>query len=292
MPLSRQRIVFGIHSIVPYDRTDESPFGILLVLSGGEIALEAERVELFGGSNRFPFASEQTIIDSEFTFTIGEYPDFIFELFLGATVSTTAPEASGSINNLSNKKGTSVVDASTGIASIAVTTPADLKFGRYAFRAVSGTEVDIFSLGNIDVNRGAALDLDDSLKIVNESPITIPGASASVAVPSIGVTITGGSGSIAMVTDDTGFFDIFTPHTGVSVISVGQTGTIFPEFGARMIAAKASSGDLFEINVFRANGSGAPISLSQNEFSEPELSMKLLFDSVQDKVFELIALRP
>ena len=288
MALSEPRVVFGIHSIVPYDRTTDDPFGLLRVLGGGEINLEAERVTLFGGSNRFPFVSEAGRIEAEFTFTAKEYPDFLFELFLGADITLTAAEAAGSTNNLANVVGTSVV-STAGIVTATVDTAADLKFGHVVIKAVSATTVDLFVHANIDSAKGATdLDIDDDLKL-SGGPFTIVAATPTN-IAQLGIDLNGDAGAIAMVTDDVASFDIFPIHTGASTIEVGKVGTVFPEFGVRMMAAKLSDGRIFEINAFRANGSGLPIGLTENEFSEPELSMVLLFDSAQGKVFDLIAL--
>ena len=65
MGLSTNRIVYGIHSIAPYSRTDYTPYGILKVLGGGSMTLSAEFEDLFGGSNRYAWASEPKTISSE-----------------------------------------------------------------------------------------------------------------------------------------------------------------------------------------------------------------------------------
>jgi len=290
MALSNPRAVFGIHSIVPYDRTTKIPFGIIRVLGGGEISLEAERIDLFGGSNRFPFVSEAGRIDSEFTFTAKEYPDFMFELFLGATVVTTAAEAGGSVNNVANVTGTTALSVA-GVAGVSVDTAADLKFGTYLFVADSATTGNIFVQANIDAAKGAVgnnLDIDDTLVLV-AGPFTIVAATPTN-IAELGVDLDGGAGAIAMTIGDSFSFEIFPIHTGASTIQVGKEGTTFPEFAARMMAAKLSDGRIFEINAFRANGSGMPIGLTENEFAEPELTIKLLFDSIAGRVFDVIAL--
>ena len=288
MALSDPRAVFGIHSFVPYNRTTLIPNGIVRVIGGGEVNLEAERIELFGGSQRFPFLSEAGRIDSEFTFTAKEYPDFLFELFLGADITTTAAEAGGSINNEANVVGTSALDATTGVDNVSIDTASELKFGTYLFVAASATTGNLYALANIDEAKGATdLDINDSMQLV-AGPFTISNSSATN-IAELGIDLNGGTG-VAFVTGDSFSFEVFPIHTGASTIQVGKTGTTFPEFGARMMAAKLSDGRIFEINAFRANGSGLPIGLTENEFSEPELTMKLLFDSTKGRVFDIIAL--
>lgn len=48
MGLSTNRIVYGIHSMAPYQRVDGLPFGILKVIGGGTLSLSAEFEDLFG----------------------------------------------------------------------------------------------------------------------------------------------------------------------------------------------------------------------------------------------------
>ncbi len=290
MAFTTPRQTFSIHAIVPFRRSNELPFGIIRVVQGGEIALDGELIDSFGGSNRFPFASEVADIESEFTFTASEYPDFMFEIFLGATITETAAEASGNASSITNKLGTSVSDGTTGVASIAVDTPADLKFGRYVIKATGSDTVAVFAHSNIDATKGTDLVfIDDDMK-VTDSDLTVPGTGGTVAVPSLGISLTGGSGAIAFVTDDTAFFDIRPIHTGRSNIAVGALGTSFPEFGARMAGAKRATGEIFEVHAPRAVGSGMPIGLTRSEFAEPELTMKLLQDSAQNIVFEVEAI--
>jgi hypothetical protein len=78
MGLSENRIVYGIHNIVPYNRTTGLPYGTLKVVGGGTISLSAEYEDLFGGSNKYAWASELKTITAEFTATVKSMPDFQF----------------------------------------------------------------------------------------------------------------------------------------------------------------------------------------------------------------------
>jgi len=77
------RINYGIHSICPFSRVDQKPFGILKVLGGGTLTMASEFEELFGGSSKFAWAVEAKTISTEWTATVKSMPDFMFELFLG-----------------------------------------------------------------------------------------------------------------------------------------------------------------------------------------------------------------
>lgn len=284
--MAYNRINYGIHSICPSRISDGMPYGILKVLGGGTLTLASETEELFGGSSKFSWAVEAKTISAEWTATVKSLPDFLFQLFLGATVTTTAASATGTVSAITDILGGSVVGAG-GIASVGKKTggAADMKDGVYIVRAASATTVDVYALTDIEFKKlgGAALTyVDESLKIT-VTPITITLATA-IEIPFTGIELTGGAGPIAMVVGDTARFHVNSAHGGVSEIDIGSAGTIFPEHHQLCLAQKRSNGDVFEIEMYRVVGSGMPIPLEEQAFSIPELSMKLVYDSDLDKV--------
>ena len=291
MGLSANRIVYGIHNMAPYRRTDGLPYGTLKVIGGGSLSLSAEFEDLFGGSNKYAWASEAKTASTEFTSTVKSLPDFLFELYLGASVSTTAASATGSvIDALANAKGASVADGSIGIDNVAIKTgsEADVKGALYVVEAVSATTVDVYALTDVDFANGASLEyIDDSLKI-NAAPITIV-ASTAADIPNAGLELTGGSGTIGMTVGDTATFRVAAAHGGVSKIIIGQAESSFPEHGIVALAAKRADGSLFEIEMFKCVGSGFPIALEETVFSIPELTIKVLYDDIKNKVAEVTA---
>lgn len=294
MALSQDRIVYGIHSICPYSLEDGTPYGILKVIGGGTLTLSSETEDLFGGSNKFAWAVEAKTITTEWSATVKSMPDFLFELFLGASVSTVAASATGTVDGLANVKNESVVDASTGIASVTVkaSSEADLKDSVYIIEAVSPTTVDVYALTDIEFKKLGGNPLtyvDDSLKITT-TPLTIT-ASSAVEIPNTGLELTGGGGTIGMTAGDTARFHVNSAHGGVSTISIGSSTTIFPEHGQLCLAQKRANGDVFEIEMYRVQGSGMPIPLEEQAFSIPELAMKLVYDSCTDKVADIRAKR-
>jgi len=285
MSLSENFMAFGIHSLVPYQRADRLPYGIFNVLAGGTISLSAEFEDLFGGSNSYAWASEAKTISAEFSASVKSMPDFLFELYLGAEVSTTAASTTGTVDGFANFKGVSVFDASTGIATATVKTgsEADLKLGQYIIVPVTATTVDVYLTTNIEFSNGNDLDyVNDALKIT-VTPLTIVAATA-VEIPNTGVELTGGAGVIAMVVGETAFFKAAAAHEGITEISIGKTGSVFPEHGIVAMAAKRSNGDMLEIDIHKAVGGGFPIALEETVFSIPELTIKLLFDTCTGKI--------
>jgi hypothetical protein len=293
MSFGYNRINYGIHSICPFRISDGLPYGILKVLGGGTMTLSSEFEELFGGSNKFAWAVEAKTISSEWTATVKSMPDFMFELFLGASVQTTAASATGTVGDLANVLNSSVV-AATGIASVAAKagSESDLKDGIYIIKAVSATTVDIYALTDIEFKKLGSNELsyiDESLKI-NAAPLTIV-QSAVVEIPSLGVELTGGAGVIGMTVGDTARFSVRSAHNGISTISIGGGSTIFPEHRQLCLGQKRANGDTFEMELFRVVGSGMPIPFEEQTFAIPELSMKLVQDPCEDKVAVIRAKR-
>ena len=287
MAFGYNRINYGIHSICPFRISDGLPYGILKVLGGGTMTLSSEFEELFGGSNKFAWAVEAKTISSEWTATVKTLPDFLFQLFLGASVTTVAASATGTVDALTNVLGTSVFKATTGIASALALSGSevDLKDGVYIVKAVSATTVDVYSLTDIEFKKlgGAALSyVDEALKITS-SPLTIT-AATPVTIPNTGIKLTGGSGTIAMTVGDTARFHVNSAHNGVSTIDIGSGATIFPEHRQLCLGQKRANGDVFEIELYKVVGSGMPIPFEEQSFAIPELSMKLVQDSSLDKV--------
>jgi hypothetical protein len=292
MGLSDPRIIYGIHSICPYSRTDGLPYGILKVLGGGSLNFTAESEDLFGGSNKYAWASEAKTISSEFSVTVKSMPDFLFELFLGAEVSTTAASTSGTCGTLANKKGTSVLQASTGIASVGLKSgeTANVKSGIYLIKAVSATTVDVYALSDIDFARGTDVAFENDALKITSSPLTVT-SGADTAIPNIGIEINGGSGTIALVSGDTAVFAVAAPHGGISEITIGKQSSTFPEHGQLLVAQKRSNGDIFEIEIYKAVGQGFPIALEETVFAVPEMTAKVLYDSVKDKTATIRAIK-
>ncbi len=293
MSFGYNRINYGIHSICPFRISDGLPYGILKVLGGGTMTLSSEFEELFGGSNKFAWAVEAKTISSEWTATVKTMPDFMFELFLGASVSTVAASATGTVGDLANVKGSTVMGA-VGVASVAAKAGAEanLKDGIYIVKAVTATTVDVYALTDIEFKKLGSTSLEyvnESLKIT-ETPLTVA-MGAAVEIPGLGVELTGGASTIAMEVGDTARFSVRSAHAGVSVIDIGSSSTIFPEHRQLCLGQKRANGDTFEMELYKVVGSGMPIPFEEQTFAIPELSMKLVQDSASDKVATIRAKR-
>lgn len=298
MALSAPRSIFGIHSVSPYRRTDGTFYGELRVLENSSIGLSSELISLQGGSNKFDWSTEVGAMTAEMTLNFSEYPDFVFELFAGNAPTANAAEALGSATTLTDKLGT-VVDATTGIASIGILTSSesDLKFGKYVVKVISGTTVDIYFSSDADIGRGANGEYQTDDLEITASALTVPGTGGTVAIPNFGLEIIGGSGTVdlesAGAIGDTATFEVRPPNNESMDVVIGQlVDQNFPEFGAIIMAAKQSTGEMVEIDALRCIGAGLPIGLARNTFSPAEVLVKLMYDSVLDGVFKIRTINP
>lgn len=294
MALTQPRMIYGIHSVSPYSRTDGTFYGILKVLENSNVSLSAENIGLRGGANRFEWAAELGDITSECSLSYSEYPDFVFTLFAGNAPTTNAAEATGNASTLTNKKGTSIMSATTGIASVTVLTgsEADLKFGKYVVKYASATTVDVYFSSDADIGRGTdGAYLTDALKILSALTITTGGVTTNLT--GFGLKFTGGSGAIAFTSGDTATFEVRPINSGSTTVTIGaQADQNFPEFGMIIMAAKRGNQEMFEIDALKCKAAGLPIGFARNAWSKAETTIKLLYDQDADGVYKIRAVKP
>lgn len=289
MSLSDPRIIFGVHSVSPYSRTTGLPYGILRVLGGSSISLSGDLIKLNGGSNKYPWAVEDGLITAEMSLKVKEYPDFLFELFLGkAPTAVNTPDTDGVISNITDKYGSTIVDATTGLASVVViptTGAANLKFGKYVVKATSDDDINIYCMTNIDFARGTDEDYDDDTLLVATAAIGDSGATTDVA--SLGLRFTSGSGTTNFTIGDTATFEVYPPYNRAMSVDIGANSDVFPEFGAILLAKKRGNLEMFEIDAVRCKGVGLPLGFEENAFSEAEIKVECFYDSTQNKVLSI-----
>ena len=288
------RNFFGIHSVTPYNRDTYVPYGgSLKVLESSSLSLTGETIDLLGGSSKYPWASEDGSITAEMALSFSEFPDFVFELFLGNAPTTNAAEASGSVGTITNKKGTSVVNATTGVASVAATSldEADLKFGTYVAYAKTATDLTLYLLSDVDKGRGTNATLTSAMIVADD--LTIPDTGGTLAETTLGLTFTGGSGTVGMTIGDTAYFDVRPVNSESMTVTIGQSSDqIFPEFGAIIMGQKRGNQEMMEIDAFRCKSAGMPLNFQRNTWSAAEVSVKLLYDEDLDGLFDMTFVKP
>ena len=291
------RINYGIHNICPFRISDGRPYGTLKVLGSATMTLTSEFEELFGGSNKNAWAVEAKTISSEWVASVKSMPNFLFELFLGATVTDTAASATGTVGDFKNILADAVapvLEAVTGIATVTAKlgSTVDLKDGIYIIKAKTATTVTVYALTDIEFKKLGAINelsyLSDDLIIADDLAIV---AATATEIVGLGVEMTGGSGTIGMTIGDTARFSVRSAHNGVSEIHIGSDSTIFPEHRQLALGGKRANGDTMELELYKVVGSGFGVPFEEQAFAIPELSMKLVYDSCEDKVATIRAKR-
>lgn len=292
MPLSKPQLLYGVHSLTLYNRETYEPYGIMKVLGSLSTALTGQFNDIFGGSSRYPWDSEAGVIDTALTGTIKELPNFAFEKFLGASSTENAAETTGNVGTLTNKKGTSVMSATTGIASVAAKTgsEADLKSGLYVVKAVTTSTVNVYCMSDYDFDEGVDKEFQDDDLSLLASAVTITATSATE-LTGFGLELTGGSGTIGLTAGDTAYFYVRKVNTGSDLITVGSSTSVFPEFGAILASQKRGNGDTFEIQLFRCLAIGLPISLNEQDWLNADITIKALYDSAENCVMKMRRIR-
>jgi len=275
--------IFGVHRLQAYNITTGDILGTARVVGSAEIKLEAELKALNGGSSKYPWAVERGLIGSEVTLSLKEYPSFLFQTLLGKTPSENAAETGGSCSTLTDKYGGSVV-ASTGIATATVKSGSetDLKFGKYLVKAVSSTTVDVYAYTDVDFANGTDLTYQNDLCKITASALTIT-TSTAVTIPSIGIELTGGAGTIGMTTGHTATFEVRPINTKSRSVVIGSTTETFTDFGLYISAARSGSGVMQVIDCFKCAGAGMPINLTENEFSEFSVTLQMYRDTARSE---------
>jgi hypothetical protein len=287
MTESRPFAIYGIKTVALNSRSTGLPYGRYRVLAGGEINLTSEKVALMGGAQRFPWAHEFGVFESEIRMTVREYPEFGFKYMLQGSSVIQAAETTGNVGSLTNVNGTTVAAGTTGIAAVAAIagSESNLKTGRYIVKATGSYTVDVYYLGSKYDSYE-----DDVLKVTSAA-LTIPGTSGTVNLTAFGLTFTGRSTDLGMVSNATARFDVRKVNTGAEVIEIGKSSETPHEFEAFFFAEDRSNGDQFYVHAPKCVASGLPISLNEKAFSESEVTFSFDYDPALDYALKIYKIK-
>ena len=278
MVIEKVRDFFGIKYLIPYNLTTKKPLAVLRVI--GEIAYEnaVEAVKLVGGHTEAPHDVEYGQPDPTITGTVREYPAELFQLMEVTTVTENSAEAAGAMDTSpTNAQGSSIIHSVNGVATIAITTAADLVFGQYVLVATGPQTLDL----HINGLETSFLDID-AMVVTGISTTT----AGSVAVAGTGITLTV-VGTPGYETDDTAYVDIRPINTGSTKVLVGA-GTNPSNFGMRCIFPRKSDGVLHFIDVFNIAGRGLSWKGVSREFSETPLNLSPLARASDGAVYQVV----
>jgi len=285
MTLTQPIVSYNSYGFAAVDRVTKLPFGKFIQLNGGmSINPNAQVNTLTGGGEQHNVAAELGTIDTEIQVTAKETPPWLYTL-AGYDVVENAAEAAGSVNNFANSIGTSVLDATTGIATATVVTAADLKPGTYLVKAVSPTTIDVYKVSNFGAQLGTDLSIVDDTMKITASALTIV-ASSSVTIPGTGVQLDGGSGTIGMTTDDISVFEVRIINAASQTISM-PFNPLPINFEAHIFSDIQADKSYNRTIAFKCFVSPFELPLPDKAFSEYSLTIKVLKDCSLTKLYEM-----
>ena len=279
MSIPKVRDFFGIKYLILYNITTKVPFCVLRAI--GEINFDnsQDAVSLLGGHTEAPYDVEYGQPDPTMTGTVREYPAELFQALETQTTTENSAESGGALDaSPTNAQGTSIINDTNGIATVAITTAADLIFGRYVLKATDTQTLDLYIAGLED-------SFEDISGKVNSSSISTTTA-GTVAIAGKGISLTV-VGTPNYTIGDTAYVDIRPINTGSTKVIVG-TGTVPSNFGVRCVFPRKTDGVLHYIDVFNVSGRGMPWKGVSREFSEFEINLKPLARSSDGAVYELV----
>ncbi len=277
MALSERIQVFGFRQIVAYDPVTKIPYGQADIVGDCSFGRTLELISQTGGSYADPTAVDIGAATAEANLVIREKPDWLFEIFNGNAATINSAETGGSVTAIENFSGSSVVDATTGIASVGIKAGDEDKVteNHYVVEAVTATTVNVYLLNSVDFYLNQVEYANDGLPI-NSTPFTVLGTGGTLEIvddnsKTLAIEFTGGSGAVAMTPGDTAVFTSRRVNNGSRSSLIGGLGENFKEFGLLLHSAKSTKGVTETLNIFRCVASGMPLTMTEKAYQEVQL---------------------
>ena len=292
MSMQKPMKMFGVHSATFVDLTTGLPLHKPLFMLGDcSVGLESEEATVKGGSSKFIQGAEVVAINSSVSLNIKEMEHDAIALMLGGTATENSTEASGWIGSmadstsvgtateLTNMKGTTMFKTSTGIESVEALAAGDvddIKGGVYIVKQVDdATHVDVYCVSDIEFavkgTSGTALTFQDDATKITSAPLEITGS--AVEIPYTGLSLTGGSGTIALGTSgETAMFRVRGVNDGNLVIPIGKDTIDFKKFGLFLYSARQADGTYTEIYLRKVHAAGFPYQLPEGNYGTSDIT--------------------
>ena len=306
MGLPRARTSFGIHQMTALNKTDGVPYGTIKVLAGATSSNERESIDLYGGSNPNIVDSEDGNVSNELSITIKEFNKFLYELagystydaaLTAATVGrlgyfNTSTKAmvwesdNTAIGVAEERKGDGWCDATNGLApeGIKITTASDVKPGVYVLKNVTSTTFDCYILQDNEFEEGTEINYEDATMTV-VSGITF--GLAGEEITGTGITIKGkGTPTLSSTEgDDVLIFHVLGAHSDFSEVWYTESPTPV-EFELFLTSQKKANGEYYRDHYPRVKLANIPTNMTEKEWAEAELKLKVLYDSTYGYSFK------
>jgi hypothetical protein len=291
MGLTAPMGIYGLWSVTFKDRVSKLPLALIKVAAEFTFPHSADMEDYVGGGSKFVLASEPKYIKADAAFNIKQFNPETFTYLAAGTQSVGTAESAGAVTTLTNAKGTSIVNATTGIASVALKSgsAADLKAGTYTVLATSATAVDVYCDTDIDFGGiwtspagTAETFVNDTCKIT-AAPLTITTSGALSTVTGFGVDLVGGSGTIALVAGDTATFEVRPANVINETVTFGDRNTHFKSYSVTAYSVpKSLTGEIFYLYMPIVQVSGLDLSLKEYAWVGSSPKLKVLRSDVEN----------
>lgn len=268
---------FGVHQITMKGVDDPSIIAVGKILGDVTPDLNQELIDNRGGSAAFPWASAPGEATGEISIILKQYDNkllrFINPWISGSIVEDETGDTAGYAAALANSVGTSMLNATTGIASVAVdaaTAAAGLAYGDYIIKGTAAGTFDIYI--DMDIS-GTAPYVDDTYK-VNAAAIVNPGTGGTVVAH--GIEFTAGSAGSTFVVGDVARFSVRPINSYMMTNYLMKDGASPQEFELTIVGEKIGS----KIRVIKfprcIAGGGANLKFVYKDWSMIETTIKIL----------------
>lgn len=286
MALTQPVGLYGLWNITGLDYVSKMPLFYSKVAGEFTIPFSFDLEDFIGGANKFVLDAEPKYAKADTTFSFKQFDNQLFTYLSGANTTVNLASATGSVTTLTAGKGTSMTGAG-GIQTVSLTAlkSADLKAGRYIVIADSASTVDVYGTTDMDFSgvftSGAALQFVDNTLKITATPLTL--SDSAVAIPSIGVSLTGVS-SPSLTIGDTGYFDVFPANIGSETIIVGQANMFVKRISLIAASQPKSNGETFYVYCPKVQPAGFDVSLKEYSWAANSPKMKILQSTAENMV--------
>ncbi len=280
-----------------FNITTGLPYGEVLDGStSATFSYSREPVVSNGGVGAAPTCVAAGATTAELAVTFTDNPSFeLMQAITGATSVTNSAEPSGATADFVNQLGATVFDATTGIASVAPTSGSedDLKETTIIIEAASATTVDVIAYSPHDFNRGTdGVYIDADRRTIAEGLTITMGGTTDV--PNFGITLTGGSGTIAMVTGNTARLESRPINLGSDTILIGGINDQPKIIGLQakgFLCNQNNEEHIQTFEFFKIQGGGITGTMTVNEFTGNEWTFIPIVDTTKRAMFAIDGVR-
>ena len=280
MTLSNPISMYGLHMATIRDRITKQMYPMRIIMEA-QPDFTQEQVALRGGKSAFPWATAPGDAEASMSLTVAQFDFNILRYLQGYGASTasesTSGDASGNVTTPVNEVGTSLVNATTGVASLQVKSGENPIFGDYIIEVTGADSVDVYLNNNLD---GLEFQSDD-LKITS-SALTVPGSSATVEIPGANLEIVGGSGSISMTTGDKASFSVRPQNTYNYTLKGGADDEVKPAFELFIFNEKLEGNLYRALHLPKVIANGVSPSMQAKGWAQLESELIVLYDSAEN----------